>query len=123
MTGWQATFVLRHILSGRVCATSKKPLRDVGAHQFRHVVFVSLPVGRKQLYSWICLQRGFLFCGCSDLFWFLSILFSPLDVVTLCVQVGMMLRRLPHCVSQNHGRCVLKFCSTLNDFIVWCLFY
>ena len=47
MTGWQATFVLRHILSGRVCATSKKPLRDVGAHQFRHVVFVSLPVGRK----------------------------------------------------------------------------
>ena len=34
----------------------------------------------------------------------------------------MMLRRLPHCVSQNHGRCVLKFCSTLNDFIVWCLF-
>ena len=33
-----------HILSGRVCATSKTPLRDVGAHQFRHVVFVQLVV-------------------------------------------------------------------------------
>ena len=46
MTCWQATLVLRHILSGRVCATSKTPLRDVGV-QFRRAVFVSMPVGRK----------------------------------------------------------------------------
>ena len=55
-----------------------------GCIQFRHVVFVSMPVGREQLYSWICLQRGFLFCGCSDLVWFLFILFSPFDSAFLC---------------------------------------
>ena len=44
------TLVLRHILSGRVCATSKTPLRDVGVHQFLHVVSVSMPVGRKNCF-------------------------------------------------------------------------
>ena len=122
MTGWQATLVPRHICQVVFARRQKTPLRDVGAHQFRHVVFVSMPVGRKQLYSWICLQRGFLFCGCSDLCWLLNILFSPFDEVTLCVQVGRMLRRLPHSVQQNDGRCVRKYCNTLNDFIVWCLF-
>ena len=38
------------------------------------------------------------------------------------VQVGKMLRRLPHSVSKNHGRRVLKCFNTLNDLIVWCLF-
>ena len=40
------TFVRRHIASGRVCGIWKTPLRDVGLHQFRHVVFVPVPVGR-----------------------------------------------------------------------------
>ena len=56
----------RHILSGRVCATSKAPLRDVGVQQFRHVVFVS--VGRvncllglsSMCYSFLSLFRSVL---------------------------------------------------------------
>ena len=55
-----------HILSGRVCATSKAPLRDVGVQQFRHVVFVS--VGRincllglsSMCYSFLSLFRSVL---------------------------------------------------------------
>ena len=109
MTGWQATLVPRHICQVVFARRQKTSLLDVGAHQFRHVVFVSMPVGREQLYSWICLQRGFLFCGCSDLCWLLGILFSPFDEVTLCVQVGRMLRRLPHSVQQNDGRRVHKY--------------
>ena len=109
MTGWQATLVPRHILSGRVCATSKNTASRCGCAPVRSCAV-------RFNASWsskLGLFRSVLVVGH---------LVQPFDAVTLCVQVGMMLRRLPHSVQQNDGRRVRKYCNTLNDFILWCLF-
>ena len=84
MRAWQVTFVRRHIASGRVCGIWKTPLRDVGLHQFCLCCSFQCQLVAK-IVCWICLQCGFLFCRCSVLVWFLSILFSPLRrSVVLC---------------------------------------
>ena len=100
----------------------KTPLRHVGVHHFRHVVFVSMPVGR--INCLLDLSSTWL----SFLWLFRSVFGScpscsaHLTQRRFDVQVGMMSRRLPHSVSQNHGHRVVKYCNTLNDLMVWCLF-
>ena len=87
MTGWQATLVPRHILSGRVCATSKTPFRDVGVRQFRDVVLVIMPVGRKTcLLDLSSTWFSFLWLFPSVV----VLVHSLFDAVTSCVQVGKM---------------------------------
>ena len=46
LTGWQATFVLRHTLSGRICATSTNTTSRCGCTPIPSCVFVPVPVGR-----------------------------------------------------------------------------
>ena len=75
-----------------------------------------MPVGHKSCFVGFVFDVAFFSVVVPICVWFLSILFSPFDEVTLCVHVGMMSRRLPHSVSQNHGRRVLKYCNTLNEF-------
>ena len=111
MTGWQATFVLRHILSGRVCATSKTPLRDVGVHQFLRVVFVSVPVGRENCF--VGFVFNVVFFSVVVLIWFdsFSSCSAHLTQRRFDVRVGMLFHRLPPSFLKNYGPRVVKQCN------------